>query len=511
MYCECDFDDKIINRVQENSVYDKYIDELVDEIASGNLDILDEIKKDNIIHEVEFDNIEYLVRQKKIKKEGLNKFLSNNKFKKNLLKRFYTQYPDIEIDENEYYRLTKNMESEFWSDMDSLNIKRPSVITRAIEYIPKIIGYIEKIEDNGFAYESNGSVYFDSQAFTKAGYNMNQLHQCFENEYTESTFIGEKKHKYDFVLWKKAKPGEIKFDSKWSKGRIGWHSECVVMASDILGDNFDIHSGGIDLKFPHHNNEVVQAIAYQNEKITWANTFLHVGHLNIDGEKMAKSLYNFVTIQNYLKNMGTARQLRILFLLHKWNMPLDFNDDTFNESVLVDKRINDFLNNMEYLYTLNIENKTSHSRLDNIYKSYIFESKRAVEKHLRDNVNTSSVMKRILDIINKTNIYTTEPYAFNMTNVDEMYHYVTKILTMFGLDYTSNKKESKSDSNWIDLSVNLRYEVRNVLLNNKKQIEKDTFKKIFNILDDYRDNKMLKLGVKLEDKGKNDPTKWNYI
>jgi hypothetical protein len=118
-------------------------------------------------------------------------------------------------------------------------------------------------------------------------------------------------------------------------------------------------------------------------------------------------------------------------------------------------------------------------------------------------------MKIILDIINKTNIYTTEPYLFNMTNVDEMYQYVIKILNMCGLEYNTSTQKEFTNSNWIDLSVDLRYEVRNVLLNNKKEIEKETFKKLFDIMDDYRNNKMLSLGIKLEDKGKNEPTKWN--
>lgn len=129
---------------------------------------------------------------------------------------------------------------------------------------------------------------------------------------------GEKRSARDFALWKRSKPGEPSWPSPWSAGRPGWHIECSVMASAILGERADIHSGGIDLKFPHHDNEIAQTEAYYDSD-NWINYFLHSGHLTISGCKMSKSLKNFITIKEAL-NRNTARQLRIAFLLHAWKV-----------------------------------------------------------------------------------------------------------------------------------------------------------------------------------------------
>lgn len=512
-----DIDDKIINRVQERSVFVSYLDELAEDLLSGDMAILDELKFDVGDKEklTMIDNIAYLLKNKKINKSGLIKFLSENMFRKVLLKKLFEIYPDVDIDEKEYYKLVNEMEDKFWDDMDKLDILRPNVITRATQYIQKIITYIEKIEENGFAYESNGSVYFDSQKFTEQGYNMDQFGRFQNSDFSESEFLGEKKHQSDFVLWKKAKPGEIKFDSKWGKGRIGWHSECVVMASDILGSHFDIHSGGIDLKFPHHNNEIVQAIAHKNNGEKWADIFLHIGHLNINGDKMSKSLFNFVTIEDYFKNGGTSRQLRLLFLLHKWDSPLDFNKETFDEAVKVEKRINDFLNTLNYLRNQSFAMKTNLSEIDTDFNVFMFESKKNIDHYLKSNINTKAVMKQLLDIINKTNIYVSEPYDFNQTFMNQTYNYVISTLSVFGLEFNVEQKQNDLSNDktidWINLTINLRYDIRKTLIENNKKIDKEVFKQFFNIIDDYRDNKIKELGVRIEDKGKDLPSKWQFI
>ena len=133
---------------------------------------------------------------------------------------------------------------------------------------------------------------------------------------------GEKRSDNDFAVWKNSKPGEPSWESPWGRGRPGWHIECSVMASEILGESMDIHSGGVDLKFPHHDNELAQSEAYHGND-HWIRYFLHSGHLTIAGCKMSKSLKNFITIQEVLKRY-TARQLRLTFLLHSWKDTLDY-------------------------------------------------------------------------------------------------------------------------------------------------------------------------------------------
>lgn len=189
--------------------------------------------------------------------------------------------------------------------MDDLNIQRPNVLTRVSEYVPEIVDFVKKIIENGFAYEVDGSVYFDTIKFDKTdGHNYAKLEPWSagnvkllqEGEGDLSKDLIGKKTSSDFALWKKSKEGEPAWDSPWGLGRPGWHIECSVMASDVLGQRLDIHSGGIDLAFPHHDNEIAQCEGYFNCK-QWVNYFLHAGHLHIEGQKMSKSLKNFITIQ----------------------------------------------------------------------------------------------------------------------------------------------------------------------------------------------------------------------
>jgi cysteinyl-tRNA synthetase len=234
--------------------------------------------------------------------------------------------------------VTKYWEADFMKDMDALNVMRPDVITRVTTYVPQIVTFVEKIVQKGFAYEADGSVYFDIAAFEKAGNPYARLRPESRNdkalqeegEGSLSKNLGGKRGAGDFALWKKSKPGEPSWPSPWGEGRPGWHIECSVMASDILGSHMDIHSGGIDLAFPHHDNELAQSEAYYCEnghEHIWVNYFMHMGHLSISGSKMSKSLKNFQTIQDALKTNFTPRGMRIVFLLSRWNNGIEISPD----------------------------------------------------------------------------------------------------------------------------------------------------------------------------------------
>jgi cysteinyl-tRNA synthetase len=229
-----------------------------------------------------------------------------------------------------YLELAHKFEAEFMEDMRLMGVAKPDMLTRVSEYTDKIVTYIQQIIDRGYAYASNGSVYFDVPTFENAPNHkyaklnkaaLENVELAMDGEGALAADASEKRAENDFVLWKKSKPGEPAWDSPWGMGRPGWHIECSAMCSDVLGETVDINGGGIDLNFPHHENQLAQSEAFYDCE-QWVNTFVHTGHLHIDGLKMSKSLKNFITIGAALK-MYSARQIRFLFLLHQWCDPMD--------------------------------------------------------------------------------------------------------------------------------------------------------------------------------------------
>ncbi len=249
-------------------------------------------------------------------------------------------------DHSVFTKLTQKFEDRFMEDVRALNCLDPDEVTRVTGYGPQIVSFVEKIVEHGFAYAtSDGSVYFDIKAFEALGnqyarlepWNRNDTDLQADGEGALTKKNSEKRSDADFALWKSSKPGEPSWPSPWGKGRPGWHIECSAMASDTLGKQLDIHSGGIDLAFPHHDNELAQSEAYwletsressQSHQHQWVNYFLHMGHLSIQGSKMSKSLKNFITIREALsRGDWTPRGLRIVFLLGGWKEGIEVTDD----------------------------------------------------------------------------------------------------------------------------------------------------------------------------------------
>lgn len=263
------------------------------------------------------------------------------------------------IDANDhsiFTKLTRKFEARFMEDLRALNCLDPDEVTRVTEYGPQIVDFVKKIQDNKYAYgTSDGSVYFDIEAFEGANNNYARLEPWNRNDEDlqadgEGALSGkvaksEKRSKADFALWKSSKPGEPSWPSPWGGGRPGWHIECSAMASDRLGRQIDIHSGGIDLAFPHHDNELAQSEAYWLEKgqhsHQWVNYFMHMGHLSIQGSKMSKSLKNFITIREALsRGTWTPRGLRIVFLLGNWHDPMEITEELIKEANAWEDKLN---------------------------------------------------------------------------------------------------------------------------------------------------------------------------
>ncbi|CBK24811.2 uncharacterized protein [Blastocystis hominis] len=261
-----------------------------------------------------------------------------------------------------FTELARKYENEFMEDMKTLGCRTANVITRVSEYVDEIIEMIQGIINNGYAYEANGSVYFDTTSFQKnhvygklstahAVLSLSLVPEMVGNVNTEEEqdFASEKRHPNDFALWKASKPGEPMWNSPWGAGRPGWHIECSAMSFSIFktisDGRIDVHSGGVDLRLPHHTNEMAQSEAYM-ECSQSVNYFLHTGHLNIDGLKMSKSLKNFITIRQTLQQF-TPSQIRIYFLLHKWNTTMNYSDGAMEEARAKEKLFAEFFHNVK--------------------------------------------------------------------------------------------------------------------------------------------------------------------
>jgi cysteinyl-tRNA synthetase len=217
---------------------------------------------------------------------------------------------------------------EYFDDFDSMGVKRATVFPRATEYIPEMVDAIQQLVKKGFAYEAGGSVYFrvaKSKDYGKlSGQKADELHDEAEGE-----VAGEKESSQDFALWKAMKPGEPFWESPWGKGRPGWHIECSVMSTKLLGGPFDIHGGGMDLIFPHHVNEVAEAEALLGKR--FVQYWLHNGFLTVNREKMSKSLGNFFTIREITAKYS-PEVIRLFLVSSHYRSPIDFSDQQLEEA-----------------------------------------------------------------------------------------------------------------------------------------------------------------------------------
>ena len=232
---------------------------------------------------------------------------------------------------------------EYYKDMNKLNIERPTYEPKATEHINEIIELVKKLIEKGYAYEVEGDVYFSVEKFKDYGKlshkNIDELKSGARVEVNES-----KKSPLDFALWKKSKEGEPWWESPWGKGRPGWHIECSAMSMKYLGESFDIHGGGEDLIFPHHENEIAQSEAATEKP--FAKYWIHNGFVRINKEKMSKSLGNFFTLRDVLKKYN-GETLRYFLLLTHYRSPIDFSFEGLDAAKEALNRFYNFVQRLE--------------------------------------------------------------------------------------------------------------------------------------------------------------------
>lgn len=224
--------------------------------------------------------------------------------------------------------LTETYIKEYVEVMNKLNVLSPHVMPKVSDHIEDIVKFISSLMERSYAYESGGSVYFEVDKFPYYGALSGATKE--EEWEQELEFLMEKKRPYDFALWKKAKPKEPYWDSPWGPGRPGWHIECSVMSSKYLGEQFDIHGGGRDLIFPHHENEVAQSECAFGKR-PWVKYWIHIGYLTVGGEKMSKSLGNIIIAKDVLEKYD-ADVIRLYMLSTHYRSPLDFTYEGLDQA-----------------------------------------------------------------------------------------------------------------------------------------------------------------------------------
>jgi cysteinyl-tRNA synthetase len=274
---------------------------------------------------------------------------------------------------------------EYDRDMESLKVEKPTVTPRATEHIPEMIGLIEKLIENGYGYEVQGDVYFEVNKFKPygklSGKDTEQLQSGARVEVDD-----RKKDPLDFALWKSSKPGEPAWDCPWGKGRPGWHIECSAMSQRYLNETFDIHGGGADLIFPHHENEIAQSEGATGKP--FVRYWIHNGFVNINQEKMSKSLGNFFTIREILEHYH-PEAIRVFLLSHHYRSPVDFSDQSLKEAQTSLDRLYSLLKDFK---DLKGGSESSSSHFEKEIKTQIGVLPEMFEKAMDDDFNTASAL-----------------------------------------------------------------------------------------------------------------------
>lgn len=393
-------------------------------------------------------------------------------------------------------KVTEKYIKGFFEDIEPLNISDDIVRPKVTENMPEIIEIIKKLIDEGFAYEKDGNVFFEVKKFEEYGSLSNQKIDELEIG-ARVDIMEEKNNPLDFALWKRKKEGEPYWDSPWGQGRPGWHIECSAMAKKYLGDTFDIHGGGQDLVFPHHENEIAQSrCAYHGN---FANYWLHNGFIQVNGDKMSKSLGNFFLLREILGKFP-GNVVRLFILGTHYRKPINFSMDNMEDSRKTLKNIVTSMNNFSEIIE-KFSGKGSHEGevSDNTGNNSINEFKEKVNQldkkfmeAMDEDMNTPQALAVIFDQIKET-----KKFSVNISNGEEAealnYSYNSlrkKLEEVLGIELVLEeenknlKNNDKLTGNLIELLIKLRADARK--------------EKNFKLSDEIRDN-LKELGIEIQD------------
>ncbi len=339
----------------------------------------------------------------------------------------------------------------YLKDLEDYQCGKIDIHPTVLENLDNIYTFIQKLIDKGYAYEIDGDVYFRVNKIKDYGClsnnNLDELESGARLEIDE-----KKEDPLDFALWRKSTEGEY-FISPWGQGIPGWHTECVVMINSIFGEKIDIHGGGVDLKFPHHENEIAQSMALNNNHL--ANYWMHNGHINVEGVKMSKSLGNFILAKDFIKN-SKANIVKLAMFKTHYRLPFNIKEELFKECGL----LNDKIYNTLKQANLQIE-------INDIAINQIKQDEK-INEIMDEDFNTPNLITYLLELIKELNMA-----LRNKGKIGLLYDKINLIINILGLHYDL-KKLSKDDKEtykkWLDAKENKDYakadELRAILVNN---------------------------------------------
>jgi len=371
--------------------------------------------------------------------------------------------------------VTNDYIDAFFDDMTKLKIKKATAYPKATEHMSEIIEMIKKLEKNHFAYNKKGNVFYDVKKFKKygklSGKDIEELESGARIEINE-----EKNDPLDFSLWKKAKEGEPYWESPWGNGRPGWHIECSAMSCKHLGETFDIHAGGSDLIFPHHENEIAQSEAANNKP--FVKYWMHFGFLNINEEKMSKSLGNFFTARDVLKKYS-SEAIRMFFAQAYYRGPLNFSEELLASA---EKGLEKIINLVD---KVNDELKKSNSGVKPEYDFNSFYKR--FEEAMDEDLNTSQAVAVIFDFAKEVNRIIASAENIDVSFYNDVKAFLTKTAENV-LGIVDFNKTTAADDKLVGELIELLIKLRTEAKQNKN----------YQLSDSIRD-RLKELGVVLQD------------
>ncbi len=336
----------------------------------------------------------------------------------------------------DFSEISERYIKEFWTDADGLNVRHATINPKATENIDAIIQIISTLIEKGYAYEAQGDVYFSTEKFKDYG---KLSHQPLEDlEAGARIMVGEvKREPMDFAVWKAAKPGEPAWDSPWGKGRPGWHIECSAMNWRYLGDTIDIHCGGQDLIFPHHENEIAQSECFTGKP--FAHYWMHNGYINVDNVKMSKSLGNFFTVRDVAEKYG-YEPIRYLLISAQYRSPINYSTDIIEQCISALNRLYTCRDSLDFELknAADAEHDGDKAIIDGFdkYREQFISS-------MDDDLNTADAIASIFELVRdiNTNVVGKAPSKALVEGAIAMFDELTGVL---GLVY--NRKTETLDS-----------------------------------------------------------------